>query len=403
MDTQMIFDLKLTDDAISRISLGDKSERFVRDSRDTGFAIRLRRRTDGTIRRTFCVIYEVSSSGKRKRRKLFIGDHPTFSSEDARDEARKLLQAVAKGDDPRAERQDKKTAITLSDFIENTYFKDSEFTNLKASTKQGHLGRIKRYIIPKFGDFKIRDITFDDIKSWHSKGKDRPYDANRCLSLMSKLMSVAIDKNHRKDNPCRGAKKHKEKARDRYLDEYELRKFLKELGINKTPYGEIIRFLTITGWRIGEAISLKWEFIDLSRKIAVLPDTKTGQQTRALSLDAISILQNQKHQLGFVFSNRNGLAPLGYKHIRLALIAICENADIEKIRPHDLRHTAATWAAIAGASSYELRETFGWSSLSMTERYVERAERLGRKGSERIASAINIFGDTSEQDSGVNS
>ena len=99
--------LKLTDDSIQRLSLGDKVERFFRDSKDTGFAIRLRRRSSGQIKRTFLIFYEVTTMGKRQRRKSFIGDFPTFSADNARSEARKMLQAHANGDDPRKERRDK--------------------------------------------------------------------------------------------------------------------------------------------------------------------------------------------------------------------------------------------------------------------------------------------------------
>ena len=63
-----------------------------------------------------------------------------------------------------------------------------------------------------------------------------------------------------------------------------------------------------------------------------------------------------------------------------------------RITPHALRHTAATWAAIAGATAHELREAGGWKTLAMANRYVSRAETLGRSGAEKAAGAINIFG-----------
>jgi integrase len=61
---------------------------------------------------------------------------------------------------------------------------------------------------------------------------------------------------------------------------------------------------------------------------------------------------------------------------------------VEPITPHDLRHTAASWAAIAGAQADELREAFGWKTLAMTGRYVGRAGSLGRSGVKRAAEAI---------------
>src|SRR5262245_3821312 len=47
------------------------------------------------------------------------------------------------------------------------------------------------------------------------------------------------------------------------------------------------RFLALTGWRSGEAISLRKADVDLARRTALLGDTKTGQSMRPLSHRAI--------------------------------------------------------------------------------------------------------------------
>lgn len=125
--------------------------------------------------------------------------------------------------------------------------------------------------------------------------------------------------------------------------------------------------------------------------VARLPDTKTGDAVRALSTDAARILDAQGHRLGFVFSNRSGVQPVDYQLLMEALTGICEAAGVERITPHVLRHTAATWAAISGAEAHELREAFGWKTLAMTARYVSRSESLARQGAQRAAEAINVF------------
>jgi hypothetical protein len=62
------------------------------------------------------------------------------------------------------------------------------------------------------------------------------------------------------------------------------------------------------------------------------------------------------------------------------------------ISPHGLWHSAATHAALNGASHFEIKEGFGWKSHQMAARYVTKAENLARAGAQKTADAINIFG-----------
>jgi len=382
---------RLTDDSVSRLSLGDKAERYVRDSVDKGFAVRLRRRADGSIQRTFLVKRQIPGDGARKRRKVFLGDFPTFGTGAARDEARRMLQAAKRGEDPKAERKGNLSAPTFAEYADS-FMQSEDFQSLKAATRQDYKNRLGRSLKPAFGDVKVRNIDRQSIVAWHRKGRAKLYDANRSLSLLSKMMASAVRDGVRDDNPCSGVSKHKETARDRWLDETDLPAFLATLGKEEGPHADCIRFLTVTGWRVSEALGLRWDMVDLPRLTAKLPDTKTGAQTRALAADAAALVDRQAHRIGFVFSSRKGSYPIGYKQLRETLSTICAKAGIEPLRPHDLRHTAATWAAIHGAGAHELREAFGWKTLQMTERYVSRAEALGRKGADKAAAAINIFG-----------
>ena len=62
------------------------------------------------------------------------------------------------------------------------------------------------------------------------------------------------------------------------------------------------------------------------------------------------------------------------------------------LRPHDLRHTAGTFAAQAGANAFLVRDLLGHKTLAMTGRYVERAvdplRFLADQVAERVAAAM---------------
>jgi site-specific recombinase XerD len=102
-------------------------------------------------------------------------------------------------------------------------------------------------------------------------------------------------------------------------------------------------------------------------------------------------MDGQGHRIGFVFSNRKGRQPVSYKRLREVLQGVCDAAGVEQVTPHTLRHTAATWAALAGAEAHELRQAFGRKTLAMTGRYVSKAQSLARRGVQRAADAMNVL------------
>lgn len=357
------------------------------DSKLPGFAMRVRRKADGRLSKTFLIFQEMRpEAGVRKRRKIVIGSHSAFTADVAREEARAMLQAVKKGDDPVATRAAKKALPLFEDLVEDF---EIHLSDKKAATVKDYRGRIRRNLLPHFRGKRVADITPEMVQAFMRKKRKNPVDANRSLAVLSKMMSWG---GRRADNPCIRLPKFKEKAREDWLDEIDLPKFLATLA--KMPAGahrDIIQFLTVSGWRVSEARLLTWDMIDLARMVANLPDTKTGSETRELSTDAATIIDGQEHRIGFVFSSRKGRQPVSYKRLREVLRGVCEAAGVKQITPHGLRHTAATWTALAGAEAHELRQAFGWKTLAMTGRYVAKAQSLARRGVQRAADAMNVL------------
>jgi integrase len=381
---------RITEDFIRRFSLRGREEVVVRDSQLTGFCARFRRRKDNSVSLSFFAISEMAAvDNKRRRRKILIGDYPTWPADRARAEAAEMLRAIDRGEDPKAQREDRRAQPTFAELV--TEFEARHFPDLKPASRKDYQGRIRRVLLPTFGKIRVCDVTSPMVRDMVLRKRANPTDANRALAVMSSMMSLAVEHGWRADNPCKGVKRYKEKPREHWLDEHDLPKFLAALAQAKGPHAEAIRFLTVTGWRVSEVTGLRWDMVDLPRMIARLPDTKTGQQVRALSTDAAALVDRQQHRHGYVFSPRGGWSPVGYTRVRHALTAVCEAAGIVPITPHVLRHTAATWAAVNGAEAHELREAFGWKTLAMTARYVSKSEALARRGAERAAGAINIF------------
>jgi hypothetical protein len=83
---------------------------------------------------------------------------------------------------------------------------------------------VSHFIKPVLGRQRIADLTRADVAQFHHRFRDRPYQANRSLAALSKMMNLAEAWGLRLggSNPCRHVKKYREKKRDRYLTKEEL-------------------------------------------------------------------------------------------------------------------------------------------------------------------------------------
>ena len=100
---------------LGRLMAG-RDERLFRDSKLTGFALRVRRAADGTsFARDWFALQPVP--GRSNPKKIPIGNYPTFDAEKARSEAQAMLQAIKRGDDPAAERAAKKGQPQWEDLL----------------------------------------------------------------------------------------------------------------------------------------------------------------------------------------------------------------------------------------------------------------------------------------------
>ena len=170
------------------------------------------------------------------------------------------------------------------------------------------------------------------------------------------MFTHAIDHNLRSDNPAHRVRKFAENRRERRLAEAEYASL--GAGLRRAeetiwpPAVVCLRFLTLAGWRSGEAVALRWRHVDLVRRTAVLPDTKTGRSMRPLSHAACDLLRALP-RLGartFVFPASRGEGLMtGFKKFGRRIVAIAGLPT--DVTPHVLRHSFASLAADLGYRS----------------------------------------------------
>jgi integrase len=149
-----------------------------------------------------------------------------------------------------------------------------------------------------------------------------------------------------------------------------------------------IRLLLLTGARLGEVQCLKWEHIDHQRKIAFLPDSKTGKKPLPLSDAALDVINSTPKVDGnpHVFAGKNEGAPI--INFRKAWGKIREEADLNNFRLHDLRHNFASAAINAGNTLAVVGALLGHKNTKTTQRYAHLADSVVVSAGNATAQAI---------------
>lgn len=196
--------------------------------------------------------------------------------------------------------------------------------------------------------------------------------------------------------PFRVVRMVPERARDRYYSEPELQRIgqallaMEQEGRGAPGFFLLIRLLATTGMRLGEALSVRWQDLDLPNRTLKLRDAKAGPRTVHLGVETISLLATVKHQAGWLIPGRDPALPLttnaaesGWKRLRA-------RANLVNARLHDLRHTVGTYAAFTGANAFAIRDLLGHKTLAMTGRYVERGAEMVLSTADAVSVRVAV-------------
>ena len=140
--------------------------------------------------------------------------------------------------------------------------------------------------------------------------------------------------------------------------------------------------------RLGEVLSLNWAEVDLPGRSICLADAKAGGRTVHLGAAAVAILDAADNREGFVIHGSLPGQGISRDFVEKAWGRLRESAGIENGRLHDLRHTAGTFAALAGANAFAVRDLLGHKTLAMTGRYVERAADMVRATADAVSNRV---------------
>jgi integrase len=385
--------VKLTDRSVA--SLKPKRHRYeVWDAARSAFGVRVGQ----SGKKSFVFTYHWEG----RPRRLTLGQYPKMKLADAGVALSEARRQLEHGADPGAseveKRRQQRATLTVRELGEE-YLEKHCKPNKRSW--QADERALKHDVLPAWGSRKVTAIRRSDVNALLDDIAARaPVQSNRTFAFVRAMFRFAEGRDYVPASPCHGVKaRTKERSRDRVLDMPEVATLWQ--GIDEPGISEVlrlaIRFLLLTGQRIGEVTNAEWSEIDLENGIWTLPGAKVknGKPHRVpLSPQAVAVLRQAKVIAGeierrrahprkrdaakwagrdftvrWVFASRTGDKPITTRCIDRALRRLRVEGKVPDFRPHDLRRTAASHMTRLGIDRLTVHKLLNHSDRSVTAIY----------------------------------
>lgn len=250
-------------------------------------------------------------------------------------------------------------------------FEEAALRWLKEMADKASIRDDERYIKHFYGLWKGRyldDIKRDEIIQSVSNVGNCNATQNRYLACIRAILRKAETEWEWIDKAPSIKLFREAKRRVRWITQEQAEKLLLELPEHQRS---IVTFALATGLRQANVLGLKWENLDIGRRVAWVhgDESKNGKALSVpLNDTAVAVIEAQRGQhLEYVFTFRG--EPINQANTRAWRTAL-KRAGIEDFRWHDLRHCFASWHVQGGTPLAVLQELGGWESTEMVRRYA---------------------------------
>jgi integrase len=386
--------IRLTKSAIDSLPT-PKSDVVYWDAGCPGFGVKVTPKG----RKVFIVLYRTGGAGSRLR-KYTIGPYGRVTMHQARVAAQKVFAAKVQGRDPAAEKRAARRRI-VADRVEDL-LEAFIAQRLTQNRSGGEIARLLRrevgmtWVGRSIHEIKKRDVV-DLVTAIEQRGA--PVAANKALKVTKTFLRWCVGRAVLDQSPAEGVPlPSKEVARDRVLDDKELTQVILAARKLGGPYGGIVEFLAFTGQRREEVARLKWDELDLGRRVWTLPKSRTKNRKAHLvhlSEQAMAVLIHAVQRGPYVFSLAGTKPFLGFSRAKRVLDQL---SAVAAWRLHDLRRTCVSGMARLGIAPHVADKILNHQSGTISgvaavyqrhEFLSERQEALERWG----AHVARIVGD----------
>lgn len=290
-------------------------------------------------------------------------------------------------------------------------------TRKRATTYAGDAPRLKAWCRDAAWTGRpLSEVTPQDLTKWVDARKAeglKDSTLNRDLALVSAVFKWAIRLNYVQSNPARKVERFKTAGtgREVFLTASEARALI---GASSPILAPVVLAALHTGMRKGELLGLRWRDVDRVRgEILIRPEAEKAGRGRVVVMSKTLTEEfNRLHKArkrpaidgsDHVFTDLAGdpLTPWVVRRLFDEAVARCaptegqgeDGAGIPlakraTLRPHDLRHTAASLLVAEGVPLFDVAKVLGHASLAVTMRYAHRQPRAAQSAADRLDGAL---------------
>ena len=294
----------------------------------------------------------------------------------------------------------KPTKLTFSEYA-STWFAEGEQRRRWRPRTVIQYRSIAKRLTKEFGPMPLATIRPRHVAAYIAK-QTADYEAStvsRDVDLLHDIFKTAKREELVPTNPVQAAERPKlARRRWRILSVTEINRVKNAFTDEQAK--TIFLTLVLTGIRRGELQALRWRDVDLVENVLRVTDSKTEEGIRAIALSpalAEALWQHRRqskfqgddervfchHERGTVYRQH-----VFADHFRAALT---EAGITDYVRPfHDLRHTALTHDAAAGASPIAVMAKAGHTDMKITRRYLHLAGIVFRDEADALERRLGL-------------
>jgi len=362
--------IKITKAVVGRLELTPGRQVYYWDAELPGFGLCV-----GATAKSYFAQRTMGGRGRnRKTVRITIGKHGVFTPEEARREARDLLNRMARGEDPReTKRQEEDQSLTLRDAWE-------QFSAMRTTITENTRNDYRRTLthdLAHWLDRPLASISGSELIQEYSRQKATrtPSIAARNMRTFRSIYNFAMALHeHLPQNPADRLKKlrlwYRDPRRRTYVRPDQLPIwYAAVMRLQNDHARDYLRLLLFTGMRRSEGLSLRWEHVDFSGLTLTVPRTKNGDPLiLPLSTFLYKLLHDRRQRFPeaeWVFPGDDPTKRIEEPKKWLLRANIASGI---KFTLHDLRRTFVTMAETLDLSAYTLKRLLnhrtGWDVTS---------------------------------------